>query len=65
MSKDKDDTFNDLLLLWAVYQTVRAGEAQDLHDDWYTVEEIADELDMDEDLVDEIVWGDDDRDDWF
>ena len=60
MSKDKDDTFNDLLLLWAVYQTARAEEAKDLHDDWYTVEEIADELDMDEDLVDEIVWGDDD-----
>ena len=60
MADNKDDKFDELLLMWMAYQTVRAEEAQDLHDDWYTVEEIADELDMDEDLVEEIVWGDDD-----
>ena len=60
MADKKDDKFDELLLMWMAYQTVRAGEAQDLHDDWYTVEEIADELDMDEDLVEEIVWWDDD-----
>ena len=62
MTDKKDDKFDELLLMWMAYQTVRAGEAQALHDDWYTVEEIADELNMDEDLVEEIVWWDDDRD---
>ena len=60
MADNKDDKFDELLLMWMAYQTVRAGQAQDLKDDWYTVEEIADELDMDEDLVEEIVWWDDD-----
>ena len=60
MADKKDDKFDEMLLMWMAYQTVRAEEAKDLHDDWYTVEEIADELDMDEDLVEEIVWWDDD-----
>ena len=37
--------------------------AQDLYDEWYSPEEIADELDMDEDDVRDIVW-DDDYDDY-
>lgn len=54
-----NDLLDDVLLLWTLYQTSRAEEAQELHEDWYTVEEIAEEMDMDEDLVDEIVWWDD------
>ena len=60
MSKDNDVVLDTLLMAWIIYQTARAEEAQDLHDDWYTVEEIADELDMDEDIVEDIVWRDDD-----
>lgn len=37
---------------------------EDLYNDWYSVDEIADELDMDEEDVREIVWEDEERDYW-
>jgi len=50
------------LLVWAALGLFDRGDewvVEDLYDDWYSVEEIADELDMDEEDVREIVWEDD------
>lgn len=43
-----------LLAVWMLAEAEeeeKIEEAQDLYDDWYSIEEIADELDMDEDDV--------------
>lgn len=55
---DNDKTIETMFLLGAINRGIQENTAQDLHDDWYSPEEIADELDMDEDEVREIV------DDW-
>lgn len=56
------------LLIWAALWLFDWGDeavVQELYDDWYEPEEIADELWMDEDEVREIVWEEDeDRDYW-
>ena len=64
MSDKKDNKDNHLaeaLLVWAALGLFDRGDewvVEDLYEDWYSPEEIADELDMDEDEVREIV------DDW-
>ena len=48
-----------LLALWLLAEAEeeeKREEAQDLYDEWYSPEKIADELDMDEDEVKDIVW---------
>ena len=53
-----------LLAAWLLWVFDNKEEsAQDLYDEWYSPDEIADELDMDEDDVRDIVW-DDDYDDY-
>ena len=61
----KDNRFGEFLLFaWLLWVFDNKEEsAQDLYDEWYSPEEIADELDMDEDDVRDIVWDDDS--DWF
>lgn len=47
-----------LFALWMLAEAEREEkeeEAQDLYDEWYSPQEIADELDMDEDDVRDIV----------
>ena len=51
------------LSVWAALWLFDRGDewvVEDLYDDWYSVEEIAEELDMNEEDVREIVWWDDD-----
>ena len=55
------------LLVWAALWLFDRGDewvVEDLYDDWYSVEEIADELWMDEEDVREIVWEDEESDYW-
>ena len=54
-----------LLAAWllGVFDNDKEESAQELYDEWYSPDEIADELDMDEDDVRDIVW-DDDYDDY-
>ena len=52
-----------LIVLWILSESSKENSAQELYDEWYSPEEIADELDMDEDDVRDIVW-DDDYDDY-
>ena len=62
MSERKDCNLWEALLIWAALGLFDRGDewvVEDLYDDWYSPEEIADELDMDEEDVREIV---DDRD---
>ena len=57
----KDISLWEALLIWAALGAFSWGDdeaAQELYDEWYSPEEIADELDMDEEEVREIV------DDW-
>ena len=52
------------LLVWAALWLFDRGDewvVEDLYDDWYPVEEIAEELDMNEEDVREIVWEDEDN----
>ena len=58
---NKDNHLAEVLLVWAalwLFDRGDEGVVEDLYEDWYSPEEIADELDMDEDEVREIV------DDW-
>ena len=55
------------LLVWAALGLFDWGDeevAQELYDEWYDPEDIADELWMNPEDVREIVWEDDDRDYW-
>ena len=52
-----------LLAAWLLGAFDKDKTAQELYDEWYSPDEIADELDMDEDDVRDIVW-DDDYDDY-
>lgn len=58
----KNNNFeNFLMAAWLLGELDDEHEtAQELCDDWYSPEEIANELNMDEDEVREIVWDDND-----
>ena len=62
MSKN-NNLWNFLLAAWFLGLFDKDKTAQELYDEWYSPDEIADELDMDEDDVRDIVW-DDDYDDY-
>lgn len=57
---DNDKDFDTMFMMWLLGRASQECAAQDLHDDWYSAEEIADKLDMDEEDVRDIV---DDYDD--
>ena len=61
MSDKKDCNLLEALLIWAALGLFDRGNewvVEDLYNEWYSPDEIADELDMDEDEVRKIV------DDW-
>ena len=56
---DNNEDFDTMFMMWMLGRASQECAAQDLHEDWYSTEEIADELDIDEDEVRDIVWDDD------
>ena len=62
---NKDNYLAEALLVWAALGLFDRGDewvVEDLYEDWYSPEEIAEELDMDEDDIREIVWEDEEKD---
>ncbi len=52
---DNNEDFDTMFMMWMLGRASQECAAQDLHEDWYSTEEIADELDIDDDEVRDIV----------
>ena len=55
MDDNNNKALESMFMLWALNRWIQENAAKDLYEEWYSPEEISDELDMDEDDVREIV----------